>query len=560
MRPYTLPEIVEPKDLESLLNIGRSMLARLRTDDPEFPEPVPALSRPRRPRWWREQILRWLVKRGRAPEAALPAFEVIDPSGPVAQRWQRTDWRFADLPTARGTTKVHVTRYLPLDDADPRVVSLCVPVDDPGYPALDGRNLTPALLATLGYRDGQRGAVAWIQPHDWSQYDHGDLFGAELPDDPSLSVRTELLDGAIVAQLLGHPLPYWERGAVSAADAAAWAPGRAPAFDASPPGLRGARQLRLQCREVIDQIALGQRPAPAEIADELAQLGNTMWDTVLGEFNWQYKPDPTPLAGWVMPINPPRTSLVESAPLLPHQPGHVDLYHALEWLIDQPDLPEGMAAAATGYYGYPNSIDVLTLDLTGLPVPLRAAIDRNLVPIEARPTWLHKALTPAPDEETGTPMGWKADPDRQAHPALTTGDLLRYHVPRAAFPLGTPAGVHLIAQGPADQRHLAGFLVDRLGELSPLPLNPAPHSAEATAAELAAIALGITEPLHLGHRPKLWNAPTVLIQLATGLASTDHLELDWAALRQIVGPRPDDTDDRALVHSINDRKHHWPNE
>ncbi|MGW5383956.1 hypothetical protein [Nocardia sp. NPDC003963] len=585
MDAFALPDLVTTQDLETLLEVQRARISSMRKREAEFPEPI-ADSTPKKPLYLREDVLRWLVATGRAPEAALPAFDPPPAGAPITQRWFRQGWEFVKVPTRNGGfAELHAARYTTGEFTDPRTLTLVVPVGDIGGPGLPAEHLSPDVVSALGYggRDGLRGAIAWIRPNDWIRYDHGDLFGAEVPEDFAWGVRMKLLDGAVVSELVGHLLPYWERGAVAKAAAALWEPRPlgedTPPVSSShtPPGLATAATLRRQCREVIDQIATGRREAPDDIADELAQLGNTMWDTTLSQFNWGSEPSAiTVLPGWVLPIEPPKPTRTDPHPPLPPQPGQIDLFHALEWLIEQPDLPHGMARTATDYYGYPTSIDVLTIDRAALPDQLRTAIDRNLTPIPVRANWLHEALThalehhqhlsteenrldgtaPASDD-VPTVLGWRTDTDPQSHPARAlrghrADDLLAYHVPRILFEIGTPATVHLFAATIGDKRRYGGILIDHAGAASPIPLNPDPANPEATAAELTALALGITEPLHLGRQPKLRTEPAPLTQLATALRSTDHLEIAWETLCEIVGPRPEGLDDRALVTTLND--------
>ncbi|WP_433635594.1 hypothetical protein [Nocardia sp. CA-120079] len=592
MDAFTLPDLVTTQDLEELLGVKRAMISRLRKEDTRFPEPI-AQSTPKRPLYRREDVLGWLVATGRAPEAALPVFAPAPGGGPITQRWSRVGAEFVKLPTGDGGyAEAHVTRYSTGEFSDPRVLSLVVPVGDPGISRLPGQHLSPAVIAALGYggERGMRGAIAWIRPNNWRSYDHGDLFGAEVPDHPDVfefGLRLKLLDAEVISQIIGHLLPYWEQGAISKTAAALWEPRplnqHTPPVPAShtPPGLAVAAGLRRWCREVIDQITTGARPAPPEIVDELAQLGNTMWDTTLShQFNWDKKTSIEVPPGWVLPIEPPQSTLTDPNPPLPKQPGEVDLFHALQWLIEQPDLPHDMARTATDYYGYPNSIDVLTLDCGEIPEHLRTAIERHLTPIPAHDNWLHEALTtalehhqrqhlsnpgnrpqdPAAADGAGASLGWVTDTDPQSHPARSlpghrAGDLLAYHVPRTLLEIGTPAVVHLFATTVGDRRRYGGILIDRTGAVSPIPLDPDPAAPRATAAQLAALALGITEPLHLGRQPKLREEPPQLTQLTAALATTDHLEIDWETLCGIVGPRPDGLDDRDLVTTLNDREH-----
>ncbi|TLF54160.1 hypothetical protein FEK31_25040, partial [Nocardia cyriacigeorgica] len=486
MDVYSLPDLVTTQDLEELLGVKRAMISRLRKD-PGFPELV-AESTPRKPLYLRRDVLRWLVASGRAPAAALPAFDPPPGDGPITQRWFRDRAEFVKVPAGwGGLTEVHVTRYTAGEYSDERTLSLVVPVGDPGPAPITvrGQTLRPDVIAALGYGRGHlglRGAIAVIRPHDWPLYDHGDLFGAEIPDTIDGPVRLNLLDAAVVSQLIGHLLPYWEEGAVAKTAAALWEPrplGQhippVPATHA-PPGLADAAALRRQCREVIDQITSGRRPAPDGIVDELAQLGNTMWDTTLSSrFHWGYDTAIEVPAGWVLPIEPPRPTATDPNPVLPRQPGEVNLFHALEWLIGQPDLPVGMARTATGFYGYPTSVDVLTVDCRALPQQVQAVIDRHLTAIRADDTWLHQALAEALEQhrddhlESGEDqqpaaagdeqgaLGWVTDTDPQSHPARTLpghrrGDLLAYHVPRAAFPIGAPAVVHLFVSTVGERR------------------------------------------------------------------------------------------------------------
>lgn len=586
MDVYSLPDLVTTQDLEQVLGVKRAMISRLRRQDRQFPEPT-AQSTIKKPLYPRKDVLEWLVATGRAPAAALPVFAPPPGGQPITQRWSRVAAEFVKIPVDDdGYVEVHVARYSSNEFADPRILSLVVPVADPDGSRLSGQLLSAATVAALGYGGprGRRGAIAWIRPNDWPRYDHGDLFGAEVPDNPDdhrFGLRLELLDGAVVSKLIGHLLPYWEKGAVSKTAATLWTPRPlghdTPPVSAThiPPGLALAATMRRECREIIDQITRGRRTAAPEIVDELAQLANTMWDTTLSSrYHWHDKtPDDLP-TGWVLPIEPQQSTAADENPPLPKQPAAINLFHALQWLIEQPDLPHAMARTATDFYGYPNSIDVLTLDCAELPEHLRTAIERNLTPIPGHDNWLHAALATALDHHqhrsddgnaraehpTTEPisLGWVADTDPQSHPARTLsgqrfGNLLAYHVPRALFEISTPATIHLFATTTGDHRRHGGILIDATGTASPIPLDPDAKPA-AAAAQLAALALGITEPLHLGRQPKLSHSPPQLTKLAAALATTDHLEIDWETLCDIVGPRPDGLDDRALIAELNDQE------
>lgn len=589
MDVYRLPELVTSQELEQLLRIGRARLSRLRGEDSAFPDPVEHSS-PRKPLYRRDEVLRWLVSTGRAPVAALPAFDAPPTGTPVEQRWRRRGTEFVRLPFEERSVEVHVTRYEALEFADSRVVSICVPVGDPGAPAYSGHRLPPSVTAALGYgANGYRGAIAWIAPNHSPGYRVGDLFGADVPDTLVEPVRMRLLDAALVSELLGHLLPYWERGAVSKSAAALWQPcplGQIPVAVSAThtlPGLAVAAELRRQCRELIDQIDAGHRSAGPGIVDELAQLGNTMWDsTVKSRFHWAYARSPIRLpSGWVAPIEHPPITSADPAPPLPKQPGEVDLYHGLEWLVAQPDLPPAMARTATDFYGFPKSVGVLSVEPARLPPPLAAAIERHLTPVQGDQNWLRDALreeldtrrdtsTAPGDGQFEVSLGWITDPDPDTHPAharissgpsgFGDGDLLAYHVPRTVFPLRSePVAVHLFATTVGLQRRYGGVILDRAGVLSPIPLDPdVDPTTSSMAAQLAATVLGITEPLHLGRLPKLDSAPPQLETLTAALATTDHLEIDWATLAHIVGPRPDGMSDSDLIDTIDHSEDPWP--
>ncbi len=150
---------------------------------------------------------------------------------------------------------------------------------------------------------------------------------------------------------------------------------------------------------------------------------------------------------------------------------------------------------------------------------------------------------PTAADSAGASLGWVTDTDPQSHPARRlpghrAGDLLAYHVPRTLFEIGTPAVVHLFVTTVGGRRRCGGILIDRTGAVSPIPLDPDAATPQATAAQLAALALGITEPLHLGRQPKLRNEPPQLTHLAAALATTDHLEIEWETLCGIVRPPP----------------------
>ena len=562
---YEVPEVLHSSDVTALLNVGRAMLSRLR-DRPGFPPPIPHLSTPRKPVWAGEDIVRWMIATGRAPETALPCLEVADLSAAVRQRWARRDHgRFVEFTDSAGVrATVHATHYDAVDDAeDSRVVTLCVPAGDRGSSPLSGWNLPEEVISALGYGPGGlRGALIWIQP---SEDNHPTVLAEDLPRGALASPsHRRLRDGRIVAGLLGHPLPYWPRGGVDKVAVQTWHPqpfgvDTPPVPTHTPPILVPARRFREQCREVIDQITRGEREVPPNMVDELAQLGNTRWDHEArycfptGYFHRQ------PPAGWVRPLVAPVLSTEEATPLLPVQPPAVDLFTALEWLLKQPDLPRGMAESATGYFGYDQSIDVLTLDLATLPGELRDLIDANLRTRTAQPNWLHEALRrELPADSDVTAWEWTSDPDPDSHPVMTAGNLLTFHIPRATFvPLEVPGAVHLVATGEPGHRRIGAFLSTRAGTLFPLPFDPDSSTPANTARVLTGLGWGLEQPLHYGRVPKLFDAPSRLGHIVEALATTNHLSLEWTTLLELLGPRPTD-DDNDLIALFNGEDHPWP--
>ncbi|MFF2088586.1 helix-turn-helix transcriptional regulator [Nocardia sp. NPDC058176] len=560
MNPYALPAILTSQNLEALLNIGRARLSRLRSDDPTFPNPVAVLSTPRKPRWLSRDIIRWMVIDGRLGEDALEPFAVIDDEGPIAQRWQLADAEFVTITGLRRPVELRTLRYTAINPEDPRKVALCVPVGDhPDLPAISHWIPTEA-LTQLGYAEA-RGAVAWIVPTAPGGWHPGTVYGATV-DSAERELDMRLLRPNTLSQLLGHPLPFWQRGAVSKAAASIWVPvphteGPTPPVPAGPvPALAESKEFREQCAEVIAQISTGARDAPEGTVAQLAQLGNTMWDMRVGEFDWagHRRKDLDP--GWTLPIIPPRESNDEPEPLLPVQPPSVDLFEGLEWLLDQEGLPDQMAQIGVGFYGYPQSVEVIDIDLTTLPARLRQLLENAFTPIEHRTSWLHTALhrhiAGTEPHQPPIPAGWKADPEPHTHPALIVGDRRVYHVPRQTLSLGTPSTVHLVGTGPTDMRRYAAFLVDRTGAVVPIAIN-ARSTTESIAYVLAAVALGFDEPLHMSRYPKLSAAPDLLIRMTEAMESTDHLEIDWTTLLYAVGPRANGLDDRELAKLLNDR-------
>lgn len=575
MDPYDLPDNVTSQHMQAILGVGRAQLSRIRKGKAGFPSPDPALSTPRRPIWLRAAVLRWLVAAGHQPAAVLPAFDA-PPSGPTTQRWQFDRIEFVQIATDSERSEVVAIRYKPLASRDPRTLTICVPVGEGLEKTLwIGAYMDPSIAEALGYHaNGLRGAIAFIEPT--ARGDYPRIRGANLPDDPHsaaterghtpFEVRT--LHAPMVAALVGHPLPLWPTGAVSKEAAAQWRPDPLDAPQqvnaGIPPALTSAHHLRIQCRVVLDQIRDGHRTVPDPIPAELAHLGNTAWDTelrhVFGCTDFDAGTSHS-VDGWTPAVNAPQASSDETDPLLPVQPPATDLFHALEWLVAQEDLPEDMARYPIGYFGYPDSIKVATVSLTALPDELRRLLDHALVDIESRPNWLHTALseaahtTAAHDSTVCNPKGWAADPAPDTHPALRCGDELHFHVPRTLLPIGDPVTVHILGQGDERHRTYTGFIVDRLGRISPIPLVP--NSINKLADTLAAIVLGIDTPVHLGGTPKVFGGPARLHQMMEAMSTTDHLPINWATLTELVGQPPAAEDEYELLRIVGEYRYQW---
>lgn len=577
MNVFDLPDAVTSHDLQALLNIGRAQLSRIRSGTSGFPSPDRSRSTIRRPIWAKADIVRWLVAAGHEPSAALPAFDA-PPSGPTEQRWLFDRTEFVSIDFGDTAVEVAAMRYRPLDTRDPRSLTIGIAVgertgDHPLTLRL-GHYLDPAIAETLGYhRHGRTGAVAFIVPS--TRYGKPRVIGVNLPhdvhgaalDDGRTPFELLTLDDDTVAALIGHPLPRWFVGAVSKSAAAQWRPeppeSPLPVNAGIPPALQAAHQLRIHCRVVRDEIESGQRSAPDPIPDELAQLGNTAWDSELQHvfgYAWDLA-ERTP-RGWVEAVVRPPASDDETRPLLPAQPPATDLFHALEWLVSQEDLPDTMLRYPIGYFGYPDSIKIATVDLTALPEDLHRLLTRSaLVDRTFRPDWLHTALAEAAHTEEAADLtgcatkGWAADTAPDTHPALVCGDLLHFHVPRTLLPIGTPIAVHLVAQSNTGDRTYTAFLVDRQGSISPVPLVP--DSLSTIADTLAAVVLGIDTPVHLGGTPKVLGGPVGLTRMAEAMRTTDHMMIDWSTLTEVVGPRPDVRDERELLRTVNEYHYVW---
>lgn len=574
MDPYDLPDFVTSQHMQAVLGVGRAQLSRVRSGSSGFPSPDPGLSTLRRPIWKRAAILHWLVATGRQPASVLPPL-ASPPDGPVTQRWQFDRIEFVPIDTSTNSGELVAMRYRPLNSRDPRTLTICTPVGDGRDSGLHlGPYLRPEIAGALGYREhGLQGSIAVITPTGRGDYPR--IIGVDLPLDITAAADAQgltpfemrVLHAPHVAALVGHPLPRWPEGAVSKEAAAQWRPEPAdnplPVNPGVPPALAAAHQLRIQCRTLLAQIASGRRSAPDPIPAELAHLGNEAWDTELRHvFGYSDCGADSFCEGWVPAIVAPRLSSDESDPILPPQPPSTDLFHGLEWLVAQEDLPDDMARYPIGYFGYPDSIKVAAVDLAALPPALHCLRDGHaFVAITPRSNWLHTALAEAAhtggrNECAGCRTeGWAADPAPDSHPALRCGDSLYFHVPRTLLPIGDPVTVHILGQGQDTGRTYTGFLVDGEGSVSPIPLVPG--SLGKLADTLAAIALGIDTPVHLGGTPKVFRGPEALTRMMEAMLTTDHLALDWTTLTAIVGPRPAATDEHEMLRIVGDYDYPW---
>jgi hypothetical protein len=562
MDAFSLPDLVTSATLQELLNVGRAQLSRLRSGDTNFPEPDPGMSTPRRPVWRRSPILRWLVATGRDSADVLPAFDA-SPIGDVEQRWTFERLDFVPVSLAGSPGEVAAMRYRPLSTRDPRVLTICVPVGNPATGGLLARLSTPLLnlhvIEALGYGSrGLRGAVAVIAPADdaWG----ATVSGAEIPDGVCGAVSLERLPAAVLAGLVGHPLPRWRSGTVSKIAAAQWRPKPSaaprPVLAGIPPALTDAHRLRLDCRIVLDEIHSGLRSAPTEIPSELAHLGNTPWDSKVDHLFTYSSTEHDD--GWVDPIIAPLTSREEQSPILPPQPQGTDRFHALEWLMTEVGLPDQMLRYPIDYFGYPDSLGIAAVDLDALPDELRCPRRRPaLVSLVEQDNWLQTALMDAavadlgPASAEGEFRCWTLDSAPHTHPALLCDTRLYFHVPRSMRPITALDTIHVIAHRSEHGRVYTGFVIDRHGSLSPLPLLST--STEEVAGVLAAVALGIVAPVALGRTPKLQFAPEPLLQMTEGLTTTRHLEMNCSMLQAITGPRPDAADEDEFIRIVTEQ-------
>lgn len=558
MRLDEFPELLTSSDVRKILGLSSSELANARRRDPNFPAPDPRHSRIRSPRWTKPDFVRWMVSEGRAPVTVLPDLDPPVEGQPVRWRYLRTEFvtidtqvEFSSQPSYK--EQYALMRYARLGDiGEPRMLTVAFVIDEPDASerfnwAFTGSRLTAETAAALGYGPGgYAGAIVWMASE---QYGHEPyLQGCEVPASFDESfVRMPYVNPRDLAGILGHPLPLWWPGYASTAAVAMWVPEPAtaptPVFAGIPPVAASRARMRQRLRLVVDEIVSGVRSAPPGVIEQLAGLGNTAWDQVISRYRERAE------YPWVDASRRALLSTEEADPVLPAVPPSTDIFEGLAWLVAQPDIDPGLSRWLTDFYGYPESIDEAGVNLTEIPVRLRLVIESSLRPIEdPADTWMRRALEPS---DAAQDVGWIADGDHRRRPVVVDGDWVRFHIPRSMPEGFVPDTVHLIAGGELS-RLVVAFGIDRRGMVLPLPV--AQTGSDRAAQCLAALALSIEEPVHLGNSPKLRGAPVELERLVSALETADHLEVAWSVIEGLVGDRPEGMTDKDLQEASAGRR------
>lgn len=558
MRLDDFPDLLAPSDVRKILSLSPTGLANARRRDPGFPEPDPQHSRIRSPRWAKSDFIRWMVREGKAPVTVLPDLDPPAEGDPVRWRYLRTEFvtidtkvEFSSPPSYR--EQFALMRYARVGDTyGPRMLTVAFVIDEPDTSesfnwAFLGSRLTAETAAALGYGPhGYVGSIVWMAAEQGSREPY--LQGCEVPvsfDQPHVSMA--YVNPRDLAGIVGHRLPWWWPGYASSAAAAMWVPEPAdapsPVFAGVPPVAASRARIRQRLRGVVDEIVSGTRSAPPEVFDQLAGLGNTAWDQVV----LRYRERAT--YPWVDATRRALSSEEEVDPILPPVPPGTDIFEGLAWLVAQPDIDIELSRWLTDFYGYPESIAVGAVHLAEIPPQLRMAIESSLRPIgDPAETWMRRALEPS---SSSRDVGWVADANHRRRPVVADGDRVRFHIPRTVPEGFLPDTVHLIASGERN-RTVVVLGVDRRGLVLPLPVVQ--RGWDRIAQCIAAVALSIEEPVHLGNSPKLRGAPVELERLVTALETADHVEVAWSVIKELVGPRPDGMTDEDLQEATTGRR------
>lgn len=483
------------QELARLAGLSRSRISQLKD---QLPDPDASDSTDKRPRWQRETAVRGLVSLGRRPEPTEASWLLPGPDGPrltfvggevMAVAGARLLSQYDQMETLR----VHVRTYV--DPATQRKLWLATPLlptEIWKLTAATGPQQRPLerLAAVLVDQDDalgpplqvpgtivllptstSSGSVLW----DPNPPQIADVVrtrtGVNIDDLHSANDPDELRN---VVTAIGHRLPLWPPDCATAELVALWRPEPAPAVRCEiPPLMEDAWRYHELCRATANR-------APQPLAPLIKEMGRTYWDSKLPHYV-KYSPD---RSGWV-PEQYDDTiwtpALDVRLPDITHDPS-VDWWDAASWVLAVDDVPAWLADATAQYYGDPDSVGVIALQLANLPTQAVAVLGGAGQPAgegqrSQRARRVEDALAgfgPVRVDHwpTASPVHWRARTDA----------CIAVHVPRLVAPpeaIGEPLEIGIVATRESPER-AAGVIITVTGQVALLPnIGGAGHLAAA---------------------------------------------------------------------------------
>ncbi|WP_157528717.1 hypothetical protein [Nocardia sp. NRRL S-836] len=331
-----------------------------------------------------------------------------------------------------------------------------------------------------------------------------DVFRGEGVDAETLA-RRPLFDVTDVAATLGHQLPWWPQGHLTADIVTAWEPGTEPVTVTVPP----------YAAQQYDILRWTERAAAGfgDDADDVRSLGRQLWQTrTSGPRDYMSAAQPDAPEGWIKAVRW-KLDAVDHDWL-----ARTNMMSGADAVLDSPATPRHIAQSIVSYCGDPAVFSPVLLRLDGLPEQLQQAITDSVdtEPIPAEASWrlfsLQQVLAEAGATTAVKGARWRMRPapTENRPPARREPDVLfaydadgnhwaALHPPREVpSELGTAEdilarGVHLWVI-PAEQDRTAYLLTTDEGILIPLPAEP--RDARNAAYWLTRVALG--QPSHYG--------------------------------------------------------------
>lgn len=566
------PDVLSSKDLQGILNVGAARLSQLRKL-PGFPEPLPG-STPRKPRWARGSVVRYLVDQGSLEATALDGLDGTLDGVACGQRWRFSGQtpKLVDLPTdmpeALGPTSERycALKYDHINDGGRSMVVL-TPAGSASVFA--DRTLRAETVASLlcdlsDWAWGERICIAVAS----TEPEFPGLLWADVRQqntEPVAQMHWEY-DGELVSDLLGHRPPRWIRETLTAETLVRWQPTATSCGYPTPVTMAEAGPLETPGKLLAGVKAVFSTESgalPAEVADGLAFIGSAGWDSVIRDLE-ETAAAVDQASGWVnAQIVPPRASEMNPPPF-PAPPAGVDWLPAMGWLARQPRYRR-LAELATGYFGFIESVGISHIDSAVAGADLWAAIGRGLrsaAPAD-QSDWIHESVRAqaGPIDDVYTQwVRWANDHDAN-HPALLVGrddevQHLYFHVPRTLDEPLTDLEASKVAVIASDDA-AALIAVSALDEAIPLPspVSAATWDArDALTYALAGLALGLCRPVLFGGGTRIRRRTPQLRAIIDAAYDTgEPRTLAWATLQDSLAQAPISTPPEVTDREESDR-------